>query len=180
MGLNPGLPDHWRKLYSLGQWAGSIYIYIYIYIYNHLQTDYIVIPQLFGVATPTRYFKLGLKPRWLYVSRTPYPRAIIILRLDKGTFTNKFLHCELNYHDQKIRRTPTHDIRKHWTAVSTLLGLISNVYRDLHHWKSNQRSQIANVEFLWKEILLIAVVISFLVFLWKRTNAIYSIRQKFI
>ena len=30
------------------------------------------------------------------------------------------------------------------TAVSTLLGLISSVYRDLHHWKSNQ--QPPNVE----------------------------------
>ena len=29
--------------------------------------------------------------------------------------------CELNYHDPKIRRTLAHDIRKHWTAVSTLL-----------------------------------------------------------
>ena len=23
LGLNPGLPDHWRILYSLGQWTGS-------------------------------------------------------------------------------------------------------------------------------------------------------------
>ena len=49
----------------------------------------------------------------------------------------------LNYHDQKIRRTPTHDIREHWTAVSTLLGLISNVYRNLYHWRSNQWPQTA-------------------------------------
>ena len=44
------------------------------------------------------------------------------------------LYCELNYHDQKIQRTVTHDIQKHLTAVSTLLGLISSVYHDLHHW----------------------------------------------
>ena len=50
---------------------------------------------------------------------------------------------ELNYHDQKIHRTTTHDIREHWTAVSTLLGLISSVYLNLHHWISNQRPQIA-------------------------------------
>ena len=50
---------------------------------------------------------------------------------------------ELSYHDQKIRQTPTHDTQKHWTAVSTLLVLFSNVYHDLHHWRSNQRSQIA-------------------------------------
>ena len=32
---------------------------------------------------------------------------------------------------------------KHWTAVSTLLGLISSVYHDLNHWRSNQQPQIA-------------------------------------
>ena len=53
------------------------------------------------------------------------------------------MFCELNYHDQKIRGTRTDDIRKHWTVVSTLLGLISRVYRDLHHWKSIQRPQIS-------------------------------------
>ena len=31
----------------------------------------------------------------------------------------------------------THDIRNHWTSVSTLLGLISRVYRNLHNWRSN-------------------------------------------
>ena len=45
---------------------------------------------------------------------------------------------ELNYHVQKIRRIPTNDIRKHWEAVSTLLGLISSVYCDPHLWRSNQ------------------------------------------
>ena len=49
------------------------------------------------------------------------------------------LYCELNNHDQRSWRTLVHDIRKNWTAVSTLLGLISSVYRDLHHWRSNQR-----------------------------------------
>ena len=28
----------------------------------------------------------------------------------------------------------TNDIRKHWPAVSILLGLINNVYHDLHKW----------------------------------------------
>ena len=39
--------------------------------------------------------------------------------------------------------TLTHDIWKHWTAVLTLLGLISSVYHDLHRWRSNQQPQIA-------------------------------------
>ena len=35
---------------------------------------------------------------------------------------------KLNYHDQKIRQTL--DLQNHWTTVSTLLDLISSVYRD--------------------------------------------------
>ena len=35
--------------------------------------------------------------------------------------------CGLNYHEQKIRRTLTHNIRKRWTAVSTLLGLLNMI-----------------------------------------------------
>ena len=50
----------------------------------------------------------------------------------------------MNYHDQKLLQTLTHDIRKHWTAVSTLFGLISSVYRDLPHWRSNQQPQSRN------------------------------------
>ena len=52
-------------------------------------------------------------------------------------------YCELIYHAQKIRRIPTNNIRELWTAVSTLLGLISSVYRNLHHWRSKQWPQIA-------------------------------------
>ena len=37
---------------------------------------------------------------------------------------------------------------QHWTAVSTLLGLISNAHRDLHHWRSNQQPQYAEAETL--------------------------------
>ena len=40
-------------------------------------------------------------------------------------------HRKLNYHDQKIRQTLASDTQKQWTAASTLLGLISSVYRDL-------------------------------------------------
>ena len=36
-----------------------------------------------------------------------------------------------------------HDIQKYWIVVSTLLGLISSVYCDLHHLISNQWPQIA-------------------------------------
>ena len=53
--------------------------------------------------------------------------------------------CELNYQDQKIHRTPTHDIWQYWTTALTLLGLISSVYRNLHHWRLNQRPQIHNI-----------------------------------
>ena len=35
-----------------------------------------------------------------------------------------------------------------WTAVSTLLGLISSAHRNLHHWRSNQQPQYAEAETL--------------------------------
>ena len=63
--------------------------------------------------------------------------------IKQGIYMVKNLYCKLNYHDQKIRQTPTYDKQKHWTAVLTLLGLISNVYHDLHHLRSNQQPQIA-------------------------------------
>ena len=47
--------------------------------------------------------------------------------------TGEELYCVLNYHDQKIRRTLARDIQDHQRAVSTLLGLIRSVYRDLPH-----------------------------------------------
>ena len=37
---------------------------------------------------------------------------------------------------------------EHWTAVSTLLGLISSAHRDLHHLGSNQQPQCAEAETL--------------------------------
>ena len=37
---------------------------------------------------------------------------------------------------------------EHWTAVSTILGLISSAHRDLHHWRSNQQPQYAEDETL--------------------------------
>ena len=30
---------------------------------------------------------------------------------------------------------------EHWTAVLTLLVLISSAHHDLHHWRSNQQPQ---------------------------------------
>ena len=40
-------------------------------------------------------------------------------------------------------RKSTEHRREHWTAVSTLLCLISSVYRNFYYWRSNQRPQIA-------------------------------------
>ena len=40
----------------------------------------------------------------------------------------------------------SHDMRKDWTDISTLLGLISRVYHDLYYWRSNQRPQIAELK----------------------------------
>ena len=30
LGLNPDLPDHWRTLYSLGQWRGTCFFYVLV------------------------------------------------------------------------------------------------------------------------------------------------------
>ena len=35
---------------------------------------------------------------------------------------------------------------EHWTAVSTLLGLISSAYHDLYHWRLNQQPQKAELK----------------------------------
>ena len=51
--------------------------------------------------------------------------------------------CELNYNDQKIWQTFACNIRKRWTAVSTVLSLIISVYPDLPHWRSIQQPQNA-------------------------------------
>ena len=69
----------------------------------------------FGKQHPT---KLQLCGHWSLVSKTIQIRRI-------RTFSEHF-HA-----------------RKHSTAVSTLLGLISSVYRDLPDWRSNQRPQNA-------------------------------------
>ena len=64
--------------------------------------------------------------------------------------TNWYNHCELNYHDLKICRTPVCNIRKHWTAFSTLLGRISSVCHDILKWRSNQWPQNAELKlYLW-------------------------------
>ena len=53
-----------------------------------------------------------------------------------------FVHIYIYIYDKKICQTPTHNIQEHWIAVSTLLGLISSLYHNLH-LRSNQRPQIA-------------------------------------
>ena len=46
------------------------------------------------------------------------------------------------------RKSGNHLHAKHWTAVSTFSGLISNAHRDLHHWRSNQQPQYAKANTL--------------------------------
>ena len=80
-----------------------------------------------------------------------YLASLNIKSLYSNTPVNRCIECLDNY----LRKTNailhtylstwilTHDIWKHWTAISTLLGLISSVYRDFHLWRSNQWPQIA-------------------------------------
>ena len=46
------------------------------------------------------------------------------------------------------RKSGTHQHTKHWSAVSTLLRLISTAHRVLHHWRSNQQPQYVEAETL--------------------------------
>ena len=84
-------------------------------------------------------------PFWFLLCEHQQPNCIFQMfkRVYIFLFLLQELYCDLNYPDKKIRQTPTHDIRKHWTAVSTLSGLIGSVYHDLHHWRLNQWPQIA-------------------------------------
>ena len=58
-------------------------------------------------------------------------------------FSSCVLYWKVDYHDQKIWQPVVREIRNHWTSASTLLGLISRVYCNLHHWSrtSNHRMQ---------------------------------------
>ena len=38
--------------------------------------------------------------------------------------------------------------KEHWTAISTIFGLITSAQNDLHHWRSNQQPQYAETESL--------------------------------
>ena len=52
----------------------------------------------------------------------------------------------MNYYDQKIRWTLACNVRKHWTVVLILLGLITSIYRDLFHLRSSQWPQNAETK----------------------------------
>ena len=78
----------------------------------------------------------------LFIMDATWPQGAAAVRWNRITSSlTKFLQ---NYHDHKIRRTSVRDTWRHWTSVSTLLDLISSVYRDLPHWRSNQRPKSRN------------------------------------
>ena len=89
-------------------------------------------PSKYLVYHPSIYLSIYLSITFYTVTcndKSFYENIPIKIRCILFPFFSRELYCELNYHDRKIRRTLTHDIRKHWTAVLTLLGLISIVYR---------------------------------------------------
>ena len=73
-----------------------------------------------------------IQPRMIVAPFNGNPRATIIS-----------YYSPTNASDETLM----HDIWKYWTAVLTLLDLISSVYHDLHHWRSNQQPQIAEPKF---------------------------------
>ena len=54
--------------------------------------------------------------------------------------TDKGIVC-LADHPHSVTQPLARDIRNHWITVSTLSCLISNVYHDLRHWRSNQETR---------------------------------------
>ena len=120
----------------------TLYIYIYIHTYILSSTVCFVASQLISVATHTRCSRLGSKSCWFYARRITYCRAVVNLSVSEGIFTNIVI-LKLIYHDQKIRQTLVRNIRNHWIAVSSLLGLISSIYTDIPDRRSNQRPQNA-------------------------------------
>ena len=71
----------------------------------------------------------------------------ICINCSNNTHEKKYIY-RLNYQYQKIWQTLARDIRNQGTAVSTLLGLINSVYRDLRHWRSDHRPQNAEPKVL--------------------------------
>ena len=71
-------------------------------------------------------------------------RAMNISLCGDTPFNEKILDSyKWNNLHQKIWQTLARNIQNIWTVVSTLLSLISWVYPDLHHWRSNQQPQTA-------------------------------------
>ena len=60
------------------------------------------------------------------------------------------------YSKNRITRKLGEHLRKYWTAISTLFGLIGNVCRNLQYWRSNQQTQIAeptvHIPHKWRQI----------------------------
>ena len=70
-----------KHLQFLILFVGSLYIYILSYKDNY------VVSQHFTVARHTRYFNLGARLGWLYISRTYHPITIHFLNVREGIFT---------------------------------------------------------------------------------------------
>ena len=66
----------------------------------------------------------------------PYPVYIYKLDIYIYIYIYIYIHIKLPWPENPA--STSCDIRNHWTAVLTVFGLISRVYRDLDHWISNQ------------------------------------------
>ena len=67
------------------------------------------------------------------------------------THTHIYIYIYIYIYKLSWLKNPANTYMRHmeyWTAVSTLLGLISRTYHDPHYWWSNQQSQNAEAETL--------------------------------
>ena len=100
------------------------------------------------ITHESSYAMKQTKPNCNVVCRTLHP----VFRLCHCpwlliSFTAALFWCHLIYKFElpwpENPTSTTYDIWKHWTVVSTSLGLITSVYRDLPTWRSNQQPQNA-------------------------------------
>ena len=125
-------------------------------IYIVMQTCFVQ-SEVFSVVTQARFSKLESKPGWLKIlplsnEETSASEGILnayVSHLFLFTYIRLiYIFMNGDIEITMIRKSGTHLHTEHWTAVSTLFGLISSAHRDLHHWRSNQQPQYAEAETL--------------------------------
>ena len=124
LGLNPGLPDHWRTLYPLGQWAGAK-VKMATFVEGDTKASFLIATTL--RCRGRRYSGL------LHFTLDPH---LIVLSAKKGS---------IEYHFFSLWYESTWD----WTLVSWTIGehstsliLYIHIYWERERWKAKLQKVI--------------------------------------